>query len=272
MAGFMHENVEIDLLYAMPYIGGGASGWIYALDDNNVIKVATGSNHSDQDLEIECRIYERLRGHPRILRFRVESRGLILERLVCPLREHLLDLHRQGDIPSDETLTKWTRQILNGLWYIHSRGVLQADIGCHNLLLDKNDNLKFCDFGGSSIDGEAPTVRHERRGRHPTIEGPNLATELFALGTTLYEISTAEPPYPQLRSATGIVQNLYAAGAFPSVDHLMFGEIILKCWKGYYESTVDIAFELQDLLSSPLNFSTPCSLSGEVGEVRHDAS
>ena len=141
---------------------------------------------------------------------------------------------------------RWAGQLIDGLGYIHSKGVLQADVGCHNLLLDKNDNLKLCDFAGASIDGEKATVIYKRRSRN-NILGPNIATEIFALGTTLYEMSTAEPPYSMINSATGEIQSLYAAGEFPSVEHLMLGKIIKKCWRGCYESTADIALDLRQV-------------------------
>ena len=40
-------------------------------------------------------------------------------------------------------------------------GVLRADTACHNLLLDKNDDVKLCDFRGFSIDGEKSIVCYE---------------------------------------------------------------------------------------------------------------
>lgn len=242
------ERFQDNVLPIEDLIGGGVSGVIYALDEDTVLKTATGLNFSVHDLEVERRIYERLSCHPCILRcIRVETRGLVLERLVCPLRKRLRDLRRKGEVPSDETLMKWAGQIIDGLGYIHSKDVLQADIRCHNLLLDENDDLKLCDFGGSSIDGEGATVCYERRSRHPTIQGPSIATEIFALGTTLYEMSTAEPPYPKINSATGEIQKLYAAGEFPSVEHLMLGRIIKKCWRGSYESAAEAAFDLRQV-------------------------
>lgn len=242
------EKCQDDLPPIETLLGGGVSGVIYALDDDTVLKTATGLYTSVHDIEVERRIYERLGFHPCILRcIRVEPRGLVLERLVCPLRKHLRDLHQKGDVPSDDHVRKWAGQIVDGLGYIHSKGVLQADIGCHNLLLDKNDDLKLCDFGGASIDGEKPTVCYERRSQHPNIEGPDVATEIFALGTTLYEMSTAKPPYSKINSATGEIQRLYAAEEFPDVEHLMLGKIVQKCWRGSYESTADIAFDLRQV-------------------------
>ena len=42
---------------------------------------------------------------------------------------------------------------------------------------------------------------------------PLVATESFALGGTLYEMSAVEPPYSGINSATGEIQSLYAAGS-----------------------------------------------------------
>ena len=240
------------MAYDMPpmryIIGGGISGVVYALSDSRVLKAASGFNSSHEDLAIECRIYERLQTQAQILKFWLEPQGLVLERLSCPLRTFLRDLHRQRKIASDGLLLIWARQVVNGLWHIHSKGVLQADIGCHNLLLHSTGNLKFCDFGGASIDGEEPTVDYETRSRHPTIRGPNVATEIFALGTTLYEMSATEPPHPEVDSTTDDgeeIQSLYTIGIFPNVNHLMLGDIISKCWQGSYDSTLDIAFDMQ---------------------------
>ena len=234
-------------------IGGGISGVVYALNDFHVLKAASGFNHSHEDLAIECRIYKRLQTQSQILEFRLEPRGLVLERLSCPMRTYLRHLHPQRQIASDGLLLRWARQIVNGLWHIHSKGVLQADIGCHNLLLHSNGNLKFCDFGGASIDGEEPTVDYETRSQHPTIRGPNLATEIFALGTTLYEMSTTKPPHPEVDSDTDDgdeIQSLYTFGMFPNVGHLMLGDIISKCWQGSYDSTLDIAFDMHRIRTS----------------------
>ena len=260
------------MAYDMPpvesIIGGGISGVVYELDDFTVLKAASGFNLSHYDLNVERKIYERLRScQPQILYSKSDPRGLILERLLCPLREYLRYLHEMDQIPSDGLLLKWAGQVINGLWHIHSKGVLQANIGCHNLLLyttgdlqdvfeqdledklEKNGegDLKFCDFGGASMDGWPPTVQYERCSQHPTIQGPNLATEIFALGTALYEMSTTESPRPRVD----------LLGAFPNVSHLILGEIIYGCWQGSYESTLDIALLIQIIRYRYRRFKDP---------------
>lgn len=235
------------MAYDMPpfesIIGGGISGVVYALNDSFVLKAATGFNYSQWDLSVERKIYERLRssGSQQILKghFRRDPRGLVLERLSCPLRTHLRHLHGQRQRASDDDLVKWADQLINGLWHMHSKDVLQGNIGCHNLLLYNSTehsagDLKFCDFGGASIDGGQVTVKYEPPNRHPKIRGPNLTTELFALGSTLYEMSTTEVPLPE-----GPQKD------FPDCEHLILGDIIDACWRDCYDSTLDVAIEMQ---------------------------
>ena len=40
--------------------------------------------------------------------------------------------------------------------YIHSKGVVHADLGLHNFLLHDDGRLILCDFAGSGLDGLPP--------------------------------------------------------------------------------------------------------------------
>ena len=232
-------------------ISHGTSGKniVVLFDENTVFKRATGFGSSLQDIRLERRIYERLRDHPRILiRRGVGPRGMLFERLSRPLRSGLQEFHQRGEAPHIKWVVHWARQVIDGLWYIHSRGVLHANIGCHKLLLFQDVStqseklvlsIKFCDFGGASFDGQGPTAHYETHSQQPTIRSPNIATEIFALGSTLYELETAHPPYSGLGKDE--IERLYSAGAFPNVGQLMFGDIITKCWQGSYTSLGDLA-------------------------------
>ena len=57
------------------------------------------------------------------------------------------------------------------------------------------------------------------------IQGPNVATGVFALGTALFEVSSAEPPYySKINPTIGENRRLYAAGGFPNVERLILGK------------------------------------------------
>lgn len=79
--------------------------------------------------------------------------------------------------------------------------MLQADIGCHDLRLDAHDNVKLFAFASSSIDGSKVSVMSVtsdegfRRSPGDSNCDPDygevrIVDELFALGSTIYEIWT----------------------------------------------------------------------------------
>lgn len=68
--------------------------------------------------------------------------------IVTPLME--TDLHRvvySKQKLSDEHIAYFAYQLLRGLRYLHSAGVLHRDLKPSNLLLNANCDLRICDFG-----------------------------------------------------------------------------------------------------------------------------
>ena len=237
-------------------LGCGVSGGVYALDQDTVVKKAPKSENEYCDKQfvedhlIERSIYERLGDHPRIYKYYYPvRRGLVLERLDGPLRKCLLDLANSKQLPSPKQAMKWSIQTAQGLSYLHQKAVLQADLGCHNLLLNQRDEVKFCDFGGSSIDGQPPTVCYESRSQSYLEEGkpPSVGSELFALGSTIYEIWTTKQPYRDMSDVE--VRELYKSNRFPDLDGIPAAGIIKKCWLGAYSSAVDVVSDLESLRS-----------------------
>jgi serine/threonine protein kinase len=148
-------------------------------------------NQSLQDHLLERRIYERLGKHDQIceLKYTID-RGLVLERLKQCLRELLVDFQKRNMLPSPEEAFRWSIQAAQGCAYIHEKGVLQSDMGCHNLLLDENENVKLCDFSGSSIYSSKPLCSPDTGFQRLTADKDAISVEdeLIALGSTIYEI------------------------------------------------------------------------------------
>lgn len=46
---------------------------------------------------------------------------------------------------------RYWRQILEGVQYLHTRGVAHRDLKPENLLLDSEDNVKISDFGMATL-------------------------------------------------------------------------------------------------------------------------
>jgi serine/threonine protein kinase len=92
---------------------------------------------------------------------------------------------------------QWALEAADGLAYIHSKGVVHADVGCHNIIVDNASHVKFIDFAGSGIDGEAPLVCYEWCSFEPGNE-IGIGTDIFAFGSTLFELESGRVPYSEL--------------------------------------------------------------------------
>ncbi len=93
-------------------------------------------------------------------------------------------------------------QVMNGLEYIHSKGILHRDIAPDNIYVTSNNLVKILDFGSarSEMDqfnrelsvivkvGYAPIEQYGGRGK----QGPY--TDIYALGSTFYHLFTSRIP------------------------------------------------------------------------------
>jgi serine/threonine protein kinase len=77
----------------------------------------------------------------------------------------------------------WVHDACKGLDFLHSKGIMHGDVGCHNFLINGKQHLKLCDFAGSKREGETARICYEVRGQHPDYQSgqPTRVTELFAL-------------------------------------------------------------------------------------------
>lgn len=171
---------------SLPIVDRGISSLNFSVDDSTVMKHPTDAD-AQRDHQIEGRIYERLGHHPRVVKVVFFGEGWIaLERLKGSLPRHLVSL--QPDRPSIGQMVRWSRQAAEGLQYLHEKAVFQTDVGAHNLHLDERDNLKFCDFAGSSIDREKPSVLPSSIAQCPGMDfqngRPTVQWELFLIGVS----------------------------------------------------------------------------------------
>ncbi|KAH9204739.1 kinase-like domain-containing protein [Leptodontidium sp. 2 PMI_412] len=186
-------------------------------------------DHSTQT----ARIYERLQergGYPAILKYHGSfERGFRLQFASGgDLRSHLKSTHPGNT----EQKLRWCKQITTALQFLHSNHVIHGDLRCSNVLLDAELNAKLADFGGSSLDGSpllvGVTANHECPGSTLSIEG-----DIFALGSTFYEMMTGQSPYATLPDEE--IATSYAQSQFPDVSFMgPIGHVILNCWLGRY--------------------------------------
>ncbi|KAL5679878.1 hypothetical protein ACJX0J_006263, partial [Zea mays] len=105
----------------------------------------------------------------------------------------------------DTHVSAYTRQILNGLIYLHEKNIVHRDIKCANILVHANGSVKLADFGlakeitkfnavkscKGTVYWMAPEVVNPKKTYGP-------AADIWSLGCTVLEMLTRQIPYPGL--------------------------------------------------------------------------
>ncbi|KAF2001304.1 hypothetical protein P154DRAFT_596351, partial [Amniculicola lignicola CBS 123094] len=160
---------------------------------------------------------------------------VVLERLQYPLRKRLWDLRSAKELPP-------LKDVMQALQHAYSHNVFQVDIGLYNMLLNQDEDVKLSDFAGLLIDGSTLLVVPSLHLEHLNITQPSIQSEIFALGSSLYEIEITHQPY--FDKTDNEIEELFAAGLFPDIRPLLLGEVISKCWTVKYE---DVGEALKDI-------------------------
>jgi len=232
--------------YDAQLLGCGASAVVLAVNEDFVVKFFPSGSKPSKELRREIKIYRRLSREgrsPYILScFERWGNGIVLERCEMTLHQRLKT--REVSI---ELQDLWISEVANGAGFLHSRGVLHGDLSCHNILVDYDGHAKLCDFAGSKAGKKNARGRYQVRNQHPEFQGlqPTVETEVFALGSVIFEITTLQAPYAHLPDMT--IRELFEEGNFP-LDCIVRPEIrdiVEGCWRGGYEQVSDVCNDLE---------------------------
>jgi len=232
-------------------ISGGSTGIVELLASGHVFRSPypgddAGRAQSLRDIQREFDVYQRLpRGHPRLISVVdfAPDRGITLEYMP---NGSLRDWLRGPGVGAARRL-RWAADAAEGVALLHAHGVVHCDVSPSNFLLDAGLRLRIIDFSGSSIDGSWSSAFESARFCLPrSWEAPStVGSDLFALGSTAYEILTGLAPYEEL--ADEEVELLFRKGQFPAMDGLPGADVILGCWCCKYESAVEVWAALKEL-------------------------
>ena len=111
----------------------------------------------------------------------------------------------QAGPPAPTECAALTCQVLAALSYAHQRGIIHRDIKPGNIMVTRNGTVKLMDFGiaASTTDryhrltaaGTAFGSIHYMSPEQVKGEPPDARSDLYSLGTTLYEMTTGQRPF-----------------------------------------------------------------------------
>lgn len=159
----------------------------------------------------------RLLKHDNIIRmkeclFHSKHIYLVLEHCSCTIQE-LLDLATPDHILPDWQVQNYFLQLLNGMQYLHSNGIIHRDIKPQNLLINNDNVLKIIDYGVSCIldIGQKNDICSNYEGS-PLFQAPEVVSGQKSYGGFKVDIWSA-----------GVTLFLMACGRYPFDDEALLG-------------------------------------------------
>ncbi|KAJ6092940.1 hypothetical protein N7486_008229 [Penicillium sp. IBT 16267x] len=188
-------------------IGKGSFGKVYLASHkltNGSKVVLKSSSKEDTNLAREIHHHRQFL-HPHIARL---YEVVVTESLVwlvleyCPGDELYNYLLRHGPLPVDKVKRIFT-QLVGAVAYVHSKSCVHRDLKLENILLDKQENVKLCDFGftreyegkSSYLQTFCGTICYSAP---EMLKGEKYAGEkvdVWSLGIILYALLAGELPY-----------------------------------------------------------------------------
>lgn len=219
--------------------GGMGDVWLAhdtRLDREVALKSLGPAGLADSTLEHEARVLARLR-HPGIVTVfdlaTIDRRQYLVMEAVpgTPLADVITE---RGPLP-ERLVRHIGAQVSEALAYAHEQGVLHNDVKPANILLDEDERARLIDFGISArpLQTIAPTEAVGLVGTLPylapeLIQGarPTPATDIYALGVTLFEALSGRTPWSGDRLADRMTAEppsvrLFAPEVSPSIEGVL---------------------------------------------------
>lgn len=118
----------------------------------------------------------------------------------CPHQSFREIIQRKGKLHEDE-VRHWGRQLLEGIHYLHTNGIIHRDLKLGNLFLSNTGHLKIGDFGFAQFVHNGETLK--RFCCTPHYVAPEMlhtpirysfAADMWSTGIILYYLLVGKPP------------------------------------------------------------------------------
>uniref|UniRef100_A0A7N0UN47 mitogen-activated protein kinase kinase kinase n=1 Tax=Kalanchoe fedtschenkoi TaxID=63787 RepID=A0A7N0UN47_KALFE len=223
--------------YGSVYEAMSVDGFFFAIKEVSLVDQGSQARQSVWQLEQEIDLLSQFE-HENIVRYhgtdKDESNLYIFLELVS--KGSLASLHQRYEL-KDSQVSVYTRQILQGLKYLHDRDLVHRDIKCANILVDADGSVKLADFGLAkaaklndvkSCKGTAFWMAPEVVNRKN--QGYGRAADIWSLGCTVLEMLTQKTPYYPLECMQALFR--IGRGMPPDVPEKLSvdaRDFILKC-------------------------------------------
>ena len=212
------ERINAIPLIRFQHIGGGGYGQVYKVKlktelNELAVKIVQGVGKLDdyeaqvRALEKEYAIVSRLDNHPRIVQFLAIVCDVTKVRIMIVMeyleRGSLADRLKDQNSLSKYSVLKYIVQILEGVDFLHQRKIYHSDIKPANILFNKDDEVKLCDFGIAvgieCLTESSATASHMKGDFHymPPERLDNAsrsaANYIWSIGATFVEMISGQP-------------------------------------------------------------------------------
>lgn len=212
------STISISWKISGEVIGEGTFGKVYkgmneATGELLAVKqicLADGTQAEVENLRKEIQVMEHL-NHPNIVRYIGTS---VTERYLQIILEYVpggsvAGMLQQFGPCSDSLIKRLLFQMLTGVEYLHSKGIVHRDIKGANVLVTDGGVAKLADFGCSkqlagmctlSLEDSMRTIRGSVPWMAPEVikqSGHGRSADIWSIGATVIEMATGKHPWPE---------------------------------------------------------------------------
>eukprot|EP00802_Teleaulax_amphioxeia_P009351 Tamp_09367.p1 GENE.Tamp_09367~~Tamp_09367.p1 ORF type:complete len:589 (+),score=101.45 Tamp_09367:209-1975(+) len=187
-----------------------------------------------QQLEMEIALLGTLH-HPNIVKYLGTERNNVTNELSiflehCPGGSVAELVSRFGKL-DESVIRKYTREVLEGLIYLHEKGIIHRDIKGQNILVDNRGVCKLADFGASRHMQSQESAQNMSFKGTPVFMSPEVILEqryskksdIWSVGCTVLQMATGNPPFSEFSNHIAALFHITASTDPPPIPEEVSG-------------------------------------------------